>query len=210
MNVLDSLKQRTYQVARFVKFQYCYVLYFASIALGISFSIAVYVFKIDILNNLVLQIVGNGIGGFIALIVSLYLSLGYIKYSRIIGNDRLHAIISINMLMGIAGFILLNMPYTFDGLYDKYKVVPMATTFLLFYVFRTIKNEEMPYFKKLSGAFLILFYLHVMMTGLKLIVGLWSVYKVLFFAFSVISLLATYWQAKLFQHLYYKYEKVQQ
>jgi hypothetical protein len=209
MKAFYVLNQKTSQMSKFAKFQYCYIYFLANIAFGIAYIIATYILRIDKLDFLFMQIVGNSLGGFVSLIISLYIYLGYIKYSHNVNSDKLHNVFSIIIVMAITGFILMNTPYPVDWLYKKYKLVPIITSFLLFYVFKTIDTEEKTYFQRLSLVYLAQFILQVVMASIKLIVGSMSVFFVFYFIQAGVSLLTIYLEATLFRQLYHKYEKGQ-
>jgi hypothetical protein len=206
MNTIDALKRMMARIAMHVKFQYCYFLFLANIGFGIAFFIAVYILKIDAVNKMIVE---NRIGGFVGFVVLTFTYLGYIKYSQIIRNDKLHTYTSIIITIATVGFLIFGIPSLFDWLHKIGDVVPCISSFMLFYILREIKNDEVTYFEKLSSIYLALSIIYIIMGADRVSSGSWRVLKTSHAAFAVVSLIALYWNLKLFQHLYRKYEKVQ-
>ncbi len=206
MNTVDALKQGMARIATHVKFQHCYFLILANIAFGVAFFIAVYILKLDAVNKM---IVGNGIGGFAGFVVLIFTYLGYIKYSQIIRNDKLHTYTSIIVIISTVGFIIFSLPSFLGWLFNIGGIIPSVTSFILFYILREIKNDEATYFEKLSNLYLALSITQFIMTIDKVSSSSLHILKASYAIFAVVSVIAIYWKLKLFQHLYSKYEKVQ-
>ncbi len=192
-----------------ITFKGCYLLVILQVVLILSFVV---------LDIAVPQwrIYSSATSGTMYLLISVYILVGYIKYSFIVNEKKFRKIIYFILLLLFANFILARILH--PGTKCSY---PACLTLgssdlsllLLFYGFGTIKNEERAFFTKLSK-------LNLYMFGIKVIHTIYffaTDYAVgsfpsgiisfpLFITAAIVTILFISWEFKLFKHLSMKYE----
>ena len=150
-NSIDSINQKIVHIANnYVKFRYCYLLYLVNIVLGFLFFVAVYFSKFTSATDIINDVVKSNGGQLIALLISFYIYLGFIKYSQKIGFDKLRSVITAIMLIAVLDLILSHAGYPLDWAMMKINLTGLSSTYLMFYIFKKIKNDEGVYFRKLN------------------------------------------------------------
>jgi hypothetical protein len=198
-------------ILRHIEFRYCYYCLVASIGLIL---ISLVLWPMKIIPQGTLQVPQQILSFFL----TLYVYLGYVKYSYIESETKFRTIILIVIGLSITeSFVsllapILNLDKTKSTLY--FAIPTIIATPLLFYGFRLIqKTGELLYFRKLSklnlylliiGALYSLFFIPKL--GNK--VGAFLSMLMLVLAAFVTIASIWYWEIKLFKHLARKYNEI--
>lgn len=160
----------------------------------------------------------SAVNRIVAPILALYIWAGYLRYSYIVTEDKFRKVIC---LVVAIFFIDLALSLMRPGLQGKCSY-PSCVSFLslsdlsyplLFYGYGLIRNEDAPFFKRLSKLNLYMtiimllntIYLLAKATNNILDSILWVIWVPLLAIFPILFLLI-YWEVKLFKHLSEKYD----
>lgn len=188
-----------------IKFGTCYHMLILNAAILIASFV---LYPIKLVPQGTLQITTS----VLALFLSLYIQLGYIKYSFIKNERQFQQIIMAAIVLSTIQSLLI----VFDSFMKldstKYTIglgiIGLLAALLFYSAFGLIKNDEMAFFKKLSR--LNLYLPSLLLLGLLLY--FLNLRSILFFIPIALSILITaillwYWQIRLFRYLSLKYNK---
>lgn len=193
-------------IFKYIDFRYCYYCLFATIG---SIIIGFILWPLKIIPQSTLHIPQQ----IVAFFLSLYVYLGYVKYSYIEAEAKVRTIILLVIALSIIGSIFslltpsLNLEKTRSTLYTAIPV--LISTPLLFYGFRLIQTAEITYFRKLSK--LNLYFLIIgALFSLLFISRLSNYLSILMLVLAAIVTFVSmwYWEIKLFKHLSKKYNEI--
>jgi hypothetical protein len=199
-------------IMKYVKFKNCYYLLF--------------IYFLFLWISLLLFILPNTSFGPLNIIyvtgitlLTLYIALGFIKYSLIVNEDLFRNIVIIiiflvlihSFLMFLHNVLNINPLKSFYG--NSLNLLELLQALSFYYAFKLILNDEFKYFRRLSTLNLILVIMGLCFSMVLLLnmfhpPSLISSIGLLLFFLSMfaISFLICYWEIRLFRHLYFKYE----
>ncbi len=205
-DLLDAINRRVNEVAdKFIKFKICYFLYIAGVASSLLALLIIYAFKLISLDSFN-KYIEHPAFLFVSSVVFLYIYWGYIKYANLIQNRKLHKTIIIVVMLWAADFLLSKIGYPLDWLIMKFPFASIVSPLLLFFIFRTLKNDESLYFQKLSKLNLYMFIVQMIILGQK-VASVKYIILITYFVMAFLGLVTFYREATLFRHLYRKFEK---
>jgi hypothetical protein len=198
-------------IMKYVKFKNCYYLLFVYL-LFLWVSLLLFFLPDTSLEP------WNTIHVTVVTLLTLYIYLGFIKYSFIV-NEKLfrNIVIVIICLILIHSFLIflhdvLNIN-PFKSFYrNALGIFVLLQALSFYYAFKLILNDEFKYFRKLSLLNLFLFIMNLCFSMLLLLYLFYhskfsAIVLLLFFlSFFMIKFLICYWEIKLFKHLSIKYE----
>jgi hypothetical protein len=195
-----------------VKFKNCYYLLFVYI-LFLWMSLLIFLLPNTSLKPL------NIIHITFITLLSLYIYLGFIKYSFIVNEGLFRNIFIIIICLMLIHSLLtfLHDVLNINPLKSIYRnslgVIELLKALSFYYAFKLILNDEFKYFRRLSLLSLFLIIMALCFSMLLLIYlflppnPISSIVLLLFFlSIFMINLLICYWEIRLFRHLYFKYE----
>ena len=156
------------------------------------------------------------ISAIISFILTLYIYMGYIKYSYIADEKKFRKIILIviAILFGDFIFSLIETKTKFNSqmVFNYLSLMPLSYP-LLFYGFKLIRNGKVDIFKRLSRLNLYLFVL-IVFSSVTLLIATksftesiqWIILLPFLLAVLIIAILLIYWELKLFKYLSTKYD----
>lgn len=197
------LNSKTIQglIIKYIEFKYCYYLLLLNI---VVFVVGFFLGAIKNDPNDYIQLSGL----IVSYLITMYIFLGFIKYSYVTNQDGFRKIIFVVLCLEIYNLLTLffldpfnpNSPTKLSAL----TIIPKSfESILWYYAFKLIQNEESIYFNKLSMLNLYFFFISIIF--LLMIIFSTSfpfiVLSILMLAVFAVFILLWYWEIKLFKHL---------
>jgi hypothetical protein len=189
------------QIMKWINFKYCYYLLLLNVAtMGLGFLL----YFIKGVPQAPAKMVGFSVGS----LISIYVYLGFLKYSYIYDQNKFRKIMLIALSLSVIyslGFIIeisIKPKLSNDYYWFIFAALEMP---LLYYAFHLIQNQDVMYFKKLSRS-----YLYQLLAGSAVLIGyivsLSYTFPFLIMAPFVVAafvfvILIWYWKIKLFKYL---------